>query len=276
MLFKSILSSSHLVSSISSRFLSLSLILFSVLFLSTLFPLTLSLLHQFASSSSLLHSMSFRNNARTLLPFGLDYSDITSSASGSATPTLEFPVNWPLLENESDASKQAMAFSQLLANGPFFTGNVESLDKPHTGASLDGIERHSDKYKPVKKIGRTVEEHPYQLEYFPEELYLVMGISNKQKRLLSLSSYKQNGGLAEYNTNQNGDHDLSVQAQLEKLKELADNLEDGDASIQDNGEEEPDLDDEFEEDEDDDYNAEKYFNDGDDDGIDDGDDEAAF
>ena len=32
----------------------------------------------------------------------------------------------------------------------------------------------------------------------------------------------------------------------------------------------------FEEDEDDDYNAEKYFNDGDDDGIDEGDDEAAF
>ncbi|KAJ9101296.1 hypothetical protein QFC19_005266 [Naganishia cerealis] len=220
--------------------------------------------------------MSFgRNNARTLLPFGLDYSDITSSSSGSATPTLEFPVNWPLLENESDASKQAMAFSQLLVNGPFFTGNVESLDKPLVGTSLDGIERHSDKYKPVKKIGRTVEEHPYQLEYFPEELYLVMGISNKQKRLLSLSSFKHNGGLAEYEINQN-DHELSVQAQLEKLKELADNLEDGDASIQDNGEEEPDMDDEFEEDEDDDYNAEKYFNDGDDDGIDEGDDEAAF
>lgn len=216
--------------------------------------------------------MSFRNNARSLLPFGLDYSDIASSDDTAAAVRLEFPVNAPLVENEQECSKQAMAFAHLMLNGPFFCGNGDLADQKHTNVSADGIERHSDKYKPVKKIGRTIEEHPYQEEFFPDELYRVMGITNKhKKKAVALSSYKQNGGFAEFKPNEE-----AIQSQLEKLKDLADNLEEGDASMQE-GEEEPlDMDDEFEEDEDDDYNAEKYFNDGDDDGIDDGDDEAAF
>lgn len=210
--------------------------------------------------------MSFgRGSGKNPLPFGLDPSDLASSDQNTSTPALEFPVNSPLVPRETDAAQQAMAFSRLLANGPFFTGNVEGADGEHAGVQSDGIQRHSDKYKPVKKIGRTVEEHPYLLEFFPDELYLAMGVTrNSQKRLLSLSAYKKNGGLAEF----------AAPSQLDTLKDMADNLEETDASIAEGEEEE--VDDEFEEDDDDDYNAEKYFNDGDDDFADDGEDEAAF
>ena len=139
--------------------------------------------------------------------------------------------------------------------------------------------RYSDKYKKTKKIGRTIEEHPYQLEFFPDELYSVMGISNKQKKkLLSLSKFKADGGLKQYAARESEAD--SAQSMLEKLKDMAEDLDSNNANNatkeDDNEEIEEEMDDDFEEDDDDDYNAEKYFDDGDDDVADDGDDEAAF
>lgn len=122
-------------------------------------------------------------------------------------------------------------------------------------------------------MGRSVDEYPYQLEFFPEELYSVMGITKKKKKLL-LSSYKADGGLARFDV---AETEELAQSMLEKLKSLAEDL-DADPQTNQNDEEaeDDDPDDEFEEDDDDDYNAEKYFDDGDDDMGDDGDDEAAF
>ncbi|SGZ51132.1 CIC11C00000002324 [Sungouiella intermedia] len=215
--------------------------------------------------------MSFRNKSsgRVLLPFGLDYSDVLSQGQATEKPRLELPVHGPLAPYEQNAAKQAVAFAKLMYDGPFYTGSPEDEG---VSSSADSIQRYSDRYKKVKKVGRSIDEYPYQLEFFPEELYSVMGISKKKKKLL-LSSYKVDGGLTEFNGNEAED---TAQSMLEKLKSLAEDL-DADPSQQNEEEaEEDDFDDEFEEDDDDDYNAEKYFDGGDDDMGDDGDDEAAF
>lgn len=215
--------------------------------------------------------MSYKNktSGRVLLPFGLDYSDVLTQGQAVEGPTLELPVHGPLSPHEESAAKHTLALTKILYDGPFYTGPAlqEPLNTPG-----DSIERYSDRYIKVKKVGRSIDEYPYQLEFFPEELYSVMGITKKKKRLL-LSSYQENGGLAQYDVKPEAD----AQSMLEKLKDLADDL-DADPAAQANEEdvEEEDFDDQFEEDDDDDYNAEKYFDDGDDDMPDDGDDEAAF
>lgn len=230
--------------------------------------------------------MSFRNknSGKALLPFGLDYSDVLSTHHSTEKPQLVYAINGSLSASEEAVTKQSITFAKLILNGPFYTGSVESVSQkrnkqPQTSVTAaDGIERYSDKYKKAKKIGRTIEEHPYHLEFFPDELYTVMGISNKQKKkLLSLSSYKADGGLTQYNVNETTEE--KTQLMLDKLKDMAEDLDanNADALRDEERDEEPDYDDEFEEDDDDDYNAEKYFDDGDDDvGGDDGDDEAAF
>lgn len=216
--------------------------------------------------------MSFRNKSsgRVLLPFGLDYSDVLSQGQATEKPQLELPVHGPLAPYELNAAKQALAFSKLMYDGPFYTGSPQLENEQ---GPAEPIQRYSDRYKKVKKVGRSIDEYPYQLEFFPEELYSVMGITKKKKKLL-LSSYKVDGGLRQFNV---GEPEDTAQSMLEKLKSLAEDL-DADPSIQQNEEEveEEEFDDEFEEDDDDDYNAEKYFDGGDDDMGDDGDDEAAF
>ena len=215
--------------------------------------------------------MSFKNRSanRVLLPFGLDHADVLSQGQTTEGPTLELPVHGPLSPCEESSAKQALALAKLLIDGPFYTGSAHSAE----AQSGDSIERYSDRYKRVKKVTRSIDEYPYQLEHFPEELFSVMGISNKKKKLL-LSAYKTDGGLALLDVPADGD---SAEAMLEKLKSLAEDL-DADPNAQQNEEEneEEDFDDEFEEEDDDDYNAEKYFDDGDDDMGDDDDGEAAF
>lgn len=216
--------------------------------------------------------MSFRNRSsgKVLLPFGLDYSDVLTQGQLTEKPQLPLPVHGPLKPFEENAAKQSLAFAKLMLDGPFFTG---SPDAETTVTPVDSIQRYSDRYKKVKKVGRSIDEYPYQLEFFPEELYSVMGITKKKKKLL-LSSYKDDGGLSSFNVGQGED---TAQLMLEKLKSLAEDLDADPQTNQDEENvEEDDFDDEFEEDDDDDYNAEKYFDDGDDDLGDDGDDEAAF
>ncbi|EER36087.1 conserved hypothetical protein [Candida tropicalis MYA-3404] len=241
--------------------------------------------------------MSFRGGGRTtqrtILPFGLDYADIISSTQETEKPQLLLPINGDVTEVEQIIAKQSINFSKIMSDGPFFTGNLDSINNDKksstksttttTATSSDGIERYSDRYKKVQKIGRTIEEHPYQTQFFPAELYSVMGISNKdKKKILALSKFHSNGGLREFLSNEqieNMDEEAKVKAMQERMLNLA-NAADNDDNKDDahhSGDEEEDIDDEFEDDDDDDYNAEKYFDDGDDDGGDDGgDDEAAF
>lgn len=214
--------------------------------------------------------MSFRkqSSGRMLLPFGLDYSDILSQGETTEKSSVELPVHGPLSKYEEDVAKQSLAFARLLYDGPFYTGAPDKKEE-----ELEPIQRYSDRFKKRKKITRSIDEYPYQLEFFPQELFSVMGISKLKKKLL-LSSYKADGGLKGLNVSEKDD---SAESMLERLKSLAEDL-DADPAAQNEQEdvEEEIPDDEYEEDDDDDYNAEKYFDGGDDDMGDDGDDEAAF
>lgn len=217
--------------------------------------------------------MSYRGNSsgRMLLPFGLDYSDVLSQSQSTEKPLYELPVHGPLSPHEEEVAKQSLAFTRFMYDGPFYTASSQSEDT----AAAEPIQRYSDRFKKVKKVGRSVDEYPYQLEFFPEELFSVMGITKQKKKLL-LSSYKADGGVKQFNIEENGD---DAQSMLEKLKTLAEDLDanpDQNQNNEENAEEEVDDDFDDEDEEDDDYNAEKYFEDGDDDGGDDGDDEAAF
>lgn len=210
------------------------------------------------------HRMLFRKN-RVLLPFGLDYSDIQTNATNQAQIAL--PVNGPLSLAEIAPAQQQIAFTQMMATGQFFTTTATST-KVATAypTQEDGIERYLDRYTKARRVARTIDDHPFVVSMFPEELYSVMGVS--KKKLLHLSKYVDNGGLREYLAL--AEDDAAVI--LERLKNMAENNDDDDEAE----EEEEDVDDEFDDDDDeDDYNAEKYFDDGDEE-RDDGGDEAAF
>lgn len=228
------------------------------------------------------------------LPFGLNYSDV-SVAESSELPSIPLPVNNPVNIGEREVSLNYINFKNALRNGPFYTGSMSLvIEETENGTSNgkakkrkqqidadglnDGIERYSDKYLKRRKIGTSIDDHPYNLEFFPSELYQVMGIN--KKKLLQLSKInKQSTIFTGDNTSKEAEESAAL-SMLEKLKDIAeDEDEDGDHPNEENknGVEE-DIDDEFEEEDDDDYNAEKYFDDGDDDygGEDDYGDEPAF
>lgn len=169
-------------------------------------------------------------------------------------------------------------FQRTVKDGPFFTGSNLELDSDGKGKTEidedginDGLKRYSDRYIKKRKIGRSIDEHPYVIEFFPQELYKVMGVDDKKKKkLLSLSKLKNSKEVIN-----NLENDEAQNSLLERLKDVAD--DDENEKEEPEPEPEENLDDEFEEEDDDDYNAEKYFEDGEDFGDeDDYNDEAAF
>ncbi|ODV98448.1 hypothetical protein PACTADRAFT_48210 [Pachysolen tannophilus NRRL Y-2460] len=242
---------------------------------------------------------------RALLPFGLEYNDVNSPHFEEESSKLTIPIDGPSTNAEKESAKQSIKFQNILKNGPFYTGSLQSAainvqnnnNKVNKKSQIiyndqdginDGIKRYSDRHRQKRKIGRSIDEHPYVIEFFPEELYTVMGIDNKRKKkLLSLSNYSKN--LEQDDRLILLEKTKKINEKLENLKNISDetsinasagiggasNQEDEDVEDEDAAAEE---DDEFEEEDDDDYNAEKYFDDGDDVyGDDDEDDnEAAF
>ncbi|AGO13204.1 AaceriAFR056Wp [[Ashbya] aceris (nom. inval.)] len=234
--------------------------------------------------------MSFRRGGKTStfsnLPFGLSYSAVGNNES-TEKPTIPLPVNNPINGNERSIAIKYINFLESVRDGPFYTGSMSlSMDETEDnkkrkvkrlvddGGNNDGIERYSDRYLKKRRIGTSVDEHPFSLEFFPKELYQVMGI-NKRK-LLALSKFNK---VDDIFTGTEQD-DASVIPLMEKLKELAENEDEGEEFKDKNANEfEEELDDDFDDDDDDDYNAEKYFDDGEDDyggGDDDYGDEPAF
>lgn len=69
-----------------------------------------------------------RSTQRTILPFGLDYADIISSTQETEKPQLLLPINGDITEIESIIAKQSMNFTKLMSEGPFFTGNLDSIE----------------------------------------------------------------------------------------------------------------------------------------------------
>ncbi|GME80564.1 unnamed protein product [Ambrosiozyma monospora] len=237
--------------------------------------------------------MSFRDRQqqRVLLPFGLDYADINQIKQGERLE-IQLPINGPLTKHEEEATKQFLVVSDLMKNSSFYTGSLKSLrhhiDKSSSGKSNkstdtqnvfleggvnDGIKRYSDRYRKQIKVGRSINDHPFIMEFFPDELHGVM-ISKKSKKMkkksLFLSSYSKGEGKDIGNMIK-----LSEEEKQKEMLQRLNNVDENDDAVEEEVEEE---DEQFEEDDDDDYNAEKYFDDGDDDfgEEDDGNDEAAF
>lgn len=230
--------------------------------------------------------MSFgRGGQRQLLPFGLDWSDILQNA----TNELEYPVpiNGQPTNIEKECYQQFTYLTSTMKDSSFYTGNLKSLTQTNKsgdkkglvyleGGVNDGLKRYSDKYRKQIKIGRSINDHPFILNYFPPELHSVMS-SKSGKKSLNVSKYKKgskNGTNIDKIIKNAEERQKEI---MERLNEVAANANDDDIEDDDNQEEEENIDDEFEDDDDDDYNAERYFDDGDDfDENDDGDDEAAF
>ncbi|AMD19375.1 HBR474Cp [Eremothecium sinecaudum] len=218
------------------------------------------------------------------LPIGLNYSDVGTKENGEK-PSIPLPVHNPITSKERAIAVKYINFLNTVKDGPFYTGTMSasveasdnSKDKPQTvvedGGFNDGIERYSDKYLKKRRICLSVDTHPFHLEYFPKELYQAMGI--KKKKLLALSKFNKIDDLF----TGTGCEEEEALPMLEKLKELAENEDEVEENKEKNSSDiEEDLDDDFDDDDDDDYNAEKYFNDGEDDdnGDDDYGDEPAF
>lgn len=224
--------------------------------------------------------MSFRgskgNDGNTFLknlPFGLAYTDVNTTKP-TEMPTIPLPVNNPIMKKERSLAVTYINYNNVVKNGPFYTGAVTDSQDSEV-LNHDGIERYSDRYLKKRKLGASIDEHPYHLALFPKELHNVMGIN--KKKLMKIHKLENNSGNIFTGAVDDATLGLSV---LEKLKQLADNEEDenpaktNEDSLSDNDYEEDD-----EEDEDNDYNAEKYFDDGDDEGYgddDDNGDEPAF
>ncbi|CDO92020.1 unnamed protein product [Kluyveromyces dobzhanskii CBS 2104] len=233
----------------------------------------------------------------TNLPFGLSYSDVSANGS-TELPLIPLPMNHPSNELEKEIAIHYMNFKTALKDGPFFTGSMELIseqddqddtDAQGTGSKKkgprlqvdadglnDGIERYSDKYLKRRKIGTSIDEHPFNVDFFPRELYQVMGIN--KKKLIQLS--KLDKGKTLFGLSGSKEEDEAVgRALLEKMSGMVEEDDEEDGNEEKEVEKEDiDEDDEFEEDDDDDYNAEKYFDDGDDDlgGDDEYPDEAEF
>lgn len=234
--------------------------------------------------------MSFRDRKQGVaLPFGLDWADIQQNP----TETLEFPIpiNGKPTKIEMDCFQQFTNLTNIMKDSTFYSGNLKSIAQEEStkdkrksnivyleGGVNDGLKRYSDKYRKKIRIGKSINDHPFILQFFPNELHSVM-VSKQGKKSINVSKYKK-GSKMDMNIDKLIKSAEERQKEiLQRLNEVANNNEDDDNldDIDNEVEEEENFDDDFEDDEDDDYNAEKYFNDGDDfDEQDDGDDEAAF
>lgn len=164
-----------------------------------------------------------------------------------------------------DSAVAMMAARKSLRDGPFYTGNtptkgvtikVEDRETPST------VKRFTDRYIRSRTVGLTAASYP-QPCLLPAELKEFIGFdadgaakpARKAKRL--------------------DPNEIPLEHDGEEKTQPKDEERDEERDEEASGAEE--LEDEFEEFEDDDYNAEKYFDDGDDDGMGDDDDgEAAY
>lgn len=217
---------------------------------------------------------------------GIDYNELKEvHLDMDKKKTMVLPVNGPLNEIEKTQTAQFIHFQEIVRDGPFYTGSLLDNGKRKVeGVGInDGIKRYSDKYAKKRKILRFISDHPFKMDFFPAELHDVMNQNSNAKGGLRLTGFQAKTDKFYLDSLSNGNEDENEdeisKAMLEKLKNIAEVEDDKDKKEDAEADFEEEEEDEFDDDDDDDYNAEKYFEDGDDDfGGDMGgdDDEAAF
>lgn len=258
------------------------------------------------------------------------------NATHYSFPTETYPkVNVPLAAKPTRAERLAashyLAFRTEVREGPLFTGNLGAGKRSGNGSSTkqahqnkqvvvmevgfeglnDGIKRYTDRYHKKRKVGRSIDEHPYVVDFFPKELHAAMGIQDteadgdeksagrKRKfvaKRLDVAKFTESlrktemptsiEELLQLEADSNGVLDADARARaIESIKAAQ---KDGSNKTNPSAKEEEeednksesdmadDMEDDFDEDDDDDYNAEKYFDDGEGGDDDDGNDEAAY
>jgi DNA-directed RNA polymerase III subunit RPC7 len=189
-------------------------------------------------------------------------------------PKTIIPVQADVQTHERQAVSQFLKLQKDIRDGPLYTGS--STKKGRVVVEIDqnvndGIKRYTDKYIKKRKIGRSIDEHPYIVSFFPAELHSSMGVTNSKLKKLDITKFTSD--LLQLENVKDTEEDKSS---LLALK-FGGVEEDEKEEQKESDIEEEDEEDDFEEDEDDDYNAEKYFDDGDDaDGDEDDDGEAAY
>lgn len=240
---------------------------------------------------------------------GLEYSDLKEiKLQSELNKTMIVPLNGPLNRHEIDTVNNVLNIQEVIKELLFYTGSAlsdgngkEKVDTSTIGGIYnDGIKRYSDKYVKKKDSNdekRKLTDYPFNSDFMPSELKLVIkGSSSKRLMLCKLNNGNakrryvgKSGDVDEDNSTENLTEEELTKMALERLRNIVDIEEEngtGASGANGNGannnleEEMDDEDDEFDDDDDDDdYNAEKYFDDGDDFGGEDfggDDDEAAF
>lgn len=171
---------------------------------------------------------------------------------------------------DDSAARNLQLVYEKLQTGPWNTGVLggkgstvtEPLDTSNP-SNQDNVSRYTDRYLRHRQVGRTVKDFPFNSGFLPSELHKIVRLSSEEQQTSSISKHSNRTKL------------------VQRIADMADDEEDSadkedDPENEDNDNEE-EVEDEFEEMDDDDYNAEKYFDDGDDYGdADDGDNEAAY
>ncbi|KAK9481188.1 DNA-directed RNA polymerase III, subunit Rpc31 [Lipomyces japonicus] len=184
-------------------------------------------------------------------------------------PKFSQPIQASLTEYERRCVSQFLQYQLDVRDSAFYVTERKKGVVEYEGGINDGIKRYSDRHLKKRRVGKTVTDHPYLMEFFPAELHGALGVasssssSNKPKRRrLDLAQFKASLEQAEDDVNENEEN-----GPVGLNEEEEDELE---------GNDDEDEEDDFDEDEEGDYNAERYFDDGEEDYDDGGDDEAAY
>ncbi|CAN6659599.1 DNA-directed RNA polymerase III subunit RPC7 [Trichomonascus vanleenenianus] len=187
-------------------------------------------------------------------------------------PEVVLPIQSKANEFEQKSIAQFLTLRDELRDGPLYTGSQKTKGRVVVEVEQsinDGIKRYSDKYIKKRKIGRSVDEHPYVITFFPSELHPAMGIASdgKRKKKLDVSKFTEALLKAERQVIEESiAEEEKAQVTTAKGRSLLSRMAAvGEENDDDNevSEEEPDENFSEEDEDDDDYNAEKYFENGD-------------
>lgn len=211
--------------------------------------------------------MSYKRYGGSSYNIGLDFSEVKQvHLNADMQKTMVLPVNGPLNQIEKSIATQYIHIVENAREGPFYSSDIAE----DRGGINDGIKRYSDRYLKSSKPKELLRNHPFKVEFFPEELLEVLQGRNGGKKGLKLNKFLAKNDKI-YLDEING---KSTEQVLERLNKIGDVEEEKNDDAENEVDEEPD---DFDDEDDDDYNAEKYFDDGEDFGDDmDGGDEPEY
>lgn len=210
--------------------------------------------------------------------FGGPFSDPDLKPDYSVSelfPAQPVPSQSAIKKHERIIVARYQRHRERIHHGPLYT----ILDhSPGIQDTFNDIAKYSEKYRrPLRKMPK-LDARPYVLDYFPVELYYSLGLhtagkteSEKPRNKTLHLSVLDSLNILDISVNESDlehiDEDKEAISRLQRMLDGDMGLDDGQDANEEEEDEEPD---EFDDDEEGDYNAEGYFDDGDDMGMGDG------